>query len=100
MFYPSLPSALVAFTQWRAAVFAVLPRLQQIVCLPGEEPVAPASNCYGSAGMYRLQQHDLPGKGKAVHEQAQKKMQLRQRIPGGRKANLVRVLIQQRRYRT
>ena len=54
-------------------MFAVLPRLQQIVCLPGEEPVAPASNSYGSAGMHRLQQHDLTGKGKAVHEQARKK---------------------------
>src|SRR5258708_25175730 len=100
MFYPSLPSALAAFSQWRAAVFAVLLRLQQIVCLPGEEPVAPASNYYGSAGMHRLQQHDLPGKGQTAHEQAQKNMQLRQRIPGGLIANLVRVLIQQRRYRT
>src|SRR5260221_2718629 len=100
MFYPALPLAWEAFSQWRAAVFAVLLRLQQIVGLPGEEPVAPASNYYGSAGMHRRQQHDSPGKGKAAHEQAQKKMQLRQRIPGGRKANLVRVLIQQRRYRT
>src|SRR5258708_38705772 len=97
MFYPSLPSALAAFSQWRAAVFAVLPRLQQIVCLPGEEPVAPASNCYGSAGMHRLQQHDLTGKGKVVHEQTQKKYQLRQRIPGGGQANLLPELVKQAR---
>src|SRR5260221_11199548 len=99
MFYPSLPSALAAFSQWRAAVFAVLLRLQQIVCLPGEEPVAPASNYYGSAGMHRRQQHDSPGKGKAAHEQAQKKMKLRQKIPAGTKQNFVRALIQKMRTR-
>jgi len=88
MFYPSLPSALAAFSQWRAAVFAVLPRLQQIVCLPGEEPVAPASNSYGSAGMHDYSSMICLVRGKLFMSKRKKRCSFDKESPAGAKQTL------------